>query len=51
MLLDQAKSQLKAVNEFGEETVVELAIDTFALSIFGLLMCTGSLSEKSERLH
>ena len=39
------------VNEDGEETIVEVAVDTFALSVFGLLMCQGSLSQKVNYLY
>ena len=51
MQFDAVKSQLRQVNEDGEETVVEVAVDTYALSVLALLMCKGTISDKTNRFY
>jgi len=44
---DRDKSQIKQTDKDGFETVIQISIDIFTLKIFALLMCKGTIKEKS----
>ena len=50
MAFDHEKSLIRRIDDEGKESELQIVIDTFALSVFGLLITKGSNKTKLELL-